>query len=202
MSPASDFEQTLDLVLRARGGNAVALRDLFERCYPRAVRIASLRMGKRLSEFIDYEDIAQEALAKVFRGLDEFEPRSESSFRSWVALCVEREVRDAERQRTSSRRGGGLVRRFSDIANTTMLSAVFGAGGPTPSQVVSAHESEERLEAALLALKPKYRELLIQRYICGQSFADIARELAVDESTVRQGCRRAEAKLKTALGRD
>ena len=135
----------------------------------------------------------------MFKGLDAFEARDESSFRNWVARCVEREIIDTERRRTSVKRGRGEVKRFGDLRASGLLSGAFAAEIPTPSEDFEARESEERLETALLGLKKNYRELLVQRHLCGASYAAIARDLEVDESTVRQACRRAETKLKTAL---
>lgn len=194
-----DRARSLELVELAKSGDTVALADLYERYFPRAVRIAALRMGRRLSTFIDSEDVAQEALTRVFTGLESFEAQSDGSFQNWVALCVERRIRDAERERRAVKRGSGNVRRFGDLRRTPTLSVALAAATPTPSEVVASQESEDRLESALLDLKPRYRELIIQRFLCEKSYAEMARDLDLDESTVREACGRALEKLRSIL---
>jgi len=165
----------------------------------RTIRIVSLRMGKRLAEFAEFEDVAQDALLKVFRDLEKFDVSSEASFRNWVALFVEREIGMLDRKRTAQKRGGGKEKRFGDFALSGTLSGALGGDAPSPSEVVSKKEVEEQMEGAILQLKPHQRELIIQHYVCEMSYAEIARSIGVDESTVRGSCRVAERKLGQLL---
>jgi len=143
--------------------------------------------------------VAQEALLKVFRDLEQFEVASEASFRNWVALIVEREIGMLDRRRTAQKRGGGKVRRFGDFALSGTLSGALGSDPPTPSEVVTKREVEDQMEQAILQLKPHQRELIIQRYVCEMSYAEIARSIGLDESTVRGSCRVAEKRLGALL---
>jgi hypothetical protein len=111
------YEETLVLVGAAQKGDRNALESLFERYLPRVRRTAALRTGRRLNQFVEFDDIAQDALIKVFQGLDRFEQKFEGSFRNWLANCVQCEIADQARRAVAKKRGGGKVRRFGDCAS-------------------------------------------------------------------------------------
>lgn len=191
---------TLDLLNAARGGDRRALEALFARYLPRVRQIVCMRMGRRLASFTEYDDIAQETLLRIFRSLDDFESRSEGSFRHWVACSVERAIADAARRLGASKRGGGAVGRFGDFSSAVSFTSVLAGSEPTPSKVAASHETEEKVEEALLALPAHHREIINLRFFCGLSFAEIAQELKIGaEATARKALHRALQKLREQL---
>jgi RNA polymerase sigma-70 factor (ECF subfamily) len=198
--PESAFETTLQLVEAAKGGSEPALNDLFARYLPRTRRIVAFRMGWRLQQVEEHEDIVQAALLRVFQGLDRFEARSDGAFRHWVAHLVECTLRNAARDAARQKRGGGAVRRWSELADGSLSAVTFAAADPTPSSVIESKELEERLEESLLKLPERYRESIVLRSFCGMSFAEVAEKLGVEkEATARQIYFRAIQKLKEML---
>lgn len=196
------LETTLELLEAARVGDEDALNALFERYLPRTRRIVACRMGWRLKQVEEYDDLVQEAFLRIFQGLDQFEARSEGSFRQWVACCVERAIRDAARRSKRAKRGGDRVRRLADLGNESLSESIFAGDSPTPSLVVGARELEERIEECLLKLPERYRELIVLRSFCEMSYAEIAEALGFDrEGTARQAYSRAVAKLREMLDR-
>src|SRR5262245_12995939 len=89
--------ETILLVRAAQRGDAEALEALFTRYLPRVRQIVALRLGWRLRQLLEVDDIVQEVLLDAFQGLGQFEPRSEGSFRNWLARTVEREIVDTSR---------------------------------------------------------------------------------------------------------
>ncbi len=197
----SSLDTTLRLVRDAQGGDERALDDLFRRYLPRTRRIVACRMGWRLRQLEEHEDIVQATLLRVFQGLDRFEARTEGSFRHWVASCVECTIRNAVRDSRRMKRGGGKVRRWSELANESVSGIMFAAGSPTASAIAQASEAEERIERALLELPDRYREVIVLRDLCGMSYAEVAEAIGAErEATVRQVHVRAVQKLKDLLG--
>lgn len=195
------IEETLRLVEAAQGGDERALNKLFERYLPRTRRIVACRMGWRLTQVEEYEDLVQETLLRVFRGLERFEARSEGSFRRWVAHLVECAIRDAARRATRAKRGGGAVQRWGDLADDTLSSSIFASETPTPSAIASASETEERIERCLQKLPERYRELIVLRSLCGMSYEEIAESMGVDRvATIRMACSRAVQRLAELMG--
>ncbi len=194
------IHDTLRLVESARSGDRGALEGLFERYLPRVRRIVALRLGRRLARFVELEDIAQEVLLRVFRGLERFEARTEGSFRNWIATCVEHAIIDSARRMDARKRGSGDVVRFGDPARDESLLAILVDPGPRPSTIVSERETEERIEDALLELPTHNREIIVLRYLCGMSFAEISQTLEIgSEATARKALHRAVERLRGLL---
>jgi len=194
------FEATLQLVGAAQKGDGKALNELFARYLPRTRRIVACRMGWRLQQLEEHEDLVQATLLRVFQGLERFEARTDGSFRHWVAHLVECTVRNAARDAMRAKRGGGTVKRWSELANEDLSAIAFQADDPTPSSVVRGRELESRIEECLLKLPDRHRELVLLRSFCGMSFGEIAEKLGIEkEGTVRQIYSRAVHKLKEML---
>ena len=199
-----DLRNTVSLVRAAQGGDEPSLEELFTRYLPRVRHIVALRTGKRVRQFVGLDDIVQEVLLKVFRGLDRFEQRTEGSFRNWLAVCVECEIRDQRRRADAKKRGAGKVRRRGYHAQgSTFLSTIFKGKGPTPSQVVRGKELEIKIEEALLNMPKHYREAIILRRLCEMSYEDMAKTMGFGrEETARKAFSRALKKLDEMLEED
>jgi RNA polymerase sigma-70 factor (subfamily 1) len=192
--------RTFELVRAAQAGDRRALEDLFARYLPRVRQIVALRMGRRLRELEDVDDVAQDVLLKAFQGLERFEQRSEGAFRNWLAACVECEIADKARRAGARKRGGGKVRRFADCESGLLISSVFAGREPTPSAVARARELAERIEEALIALPRHHREVVILRNLCEMSYEEIAETMALGSAqTARKAVSRALRKLKESL---
>jgi RNA polymerase sigma-70 factor (ECF subfamily) len=195
-----DFEATIQLVQAAKGGDRASLEKLFARYLPRVRQIVALRLGQRLSQFIEHEDVAQEVLLKVFQGLERFEERSESSFRHWLSRCVECEIVDQSRRAAARKRGGGQVRRFADCGQESFLSSILADSGPSPSAALRAAEVELQLEQAILKLPKHHREVVILRYLCEMPYDELAKQLGLaQEATARKACSRAVERLRELM---
>ncbi|MBI4606901.1 MAG: sigma-70 family RNA polymerase sigma factor [Planctomycetes bacterium] len=198
-----DFGTTLRLVDAAQKGDSRALEDLFTRYLPRVRQIVALRLGRKLRQLLEVEDVVQETLLVVLRGLHRFEARDEGSFRNWLARCVECEIATQARKHGAKKRGAGKALRFGDRDATLLHSSMIAAPGASPSQLARARELSERIEAALLDMPEHSRELIVLRNLCGMSYAEVAAALGfARESSARVAYFRALKKLKEKVGAD
>ena len=196
----SDFDATLRLVRAAQDGDAGALDDLFRRYLPRVRQIVALRVGRRLRQMMDVEDLVQNSLLRVLSSLKDFEARSEARFRNWLATCVEREIVDSLRTETRQKRGGGAVLRFGDCDASVLRSSLFGRGVSTPSAHACAEELAARLEEEILAMPVHERELIILRAVCDMSYEEMGAQLGLTNLDVlRVACSRAFRKLRARI---
>jgi RNA polymerase sigma factor (sigma-70 family) len=195
------------LVREAQQGKRQALEDLFTRYLPRVRQIVALRLGRKMREFTEEEDLVQDAMLRAFQGLDRFEQRTEGSFRNWLARCVEHAIVDRGRRERAGKRGGGNVRRLGDFGSESLHDSVFADPrmGPKTAFLVKegAKEFDSKLERALLGLSPRDRELVVLRHLCKMSYEEVAQELGLESgSTARRACARAVLKLSERLGLD
>jgi RNA polymerase sigma-70 factor (ECF subfamily) len=183
------------LLSRAQGGDRVAIEALFERLLPRVRRIVALRMGCRERELDEREDLVQETLLDVFRGLGRLEYRHDGAFCHWLADLVKNNLRDQVRRRNAAKRD---VRRV--VRSDLLSDSVLGHDSTTPSRIVRGVELEEQIETALLALDERQRRVIELRKLCDLSFEEISHELGLSTpSSARSLFSRAMAALAEKL---
>jgi len=173
------FEETVRLVRATQDGDEAARGVLFSRYLPILRRIVATKMGKRLREIYEIDDIVQEALYEALRRLDSFEVRSEGSFRHWMASLVQNRLRDAARRVSAQKRGGGKERPFASYGTSVFSESRITGEDPTPSQEALGNETEERVEEALLQLRPRYREVYAYRHHYEMSYEEISERMGL-----------------------
>src|SRR5262249_30072960 len=143
-------EQTVELLRRVRGGDRAATEELCARLWPRVRGLAAVRMGRSLVDFVDRDDIVQEAMLAALERIDRFEPRSEGGLVAWLAAIVHSRVADAHRAaNTDKRGGGGVATRRSDLGITTLSRLPVADGATSPSGQLTAGEFDPAIERAL-----------------------------------------------------
>ncbi|MBI4606259.1 MAG: sigma-70 family RNA polymerase sigma factor [Planctomycetes bacterium] len=198
---AGRLEDTVSLVRAAQAGDSRALDALLRRHLPWIRQVVALRMGWRLRQVAEADDLVQDVLLRVLKGLERFEQRSEGGFRNWLARLVEHEVADQARHAGRRKRGAGKALRFSDLGSSVLASSILEGAGPSPSGLASAEDLAERLEEALLEMPAHHRELIILRSLCGMSYEEVAAELGIAQAgAVRVAFMRALKKLKDLAG--
>ena len=85
-----------EMVVAARAGDERALDLLVAQCLPLVYNI----VGRALDGHDDVDDVVQETLLRVVRGLGEL--RDPTAFRSWLVAIAVRQVRDREQARKAS----------------------------------------------------------------------------------------------------
>jgi len=154
------------LVRAAQGGSAEAMEELFRRHWPRAHRAAWLVVHDAAAA----EDVAQEAFLAAVRSLDRFDRRR--PFGPWLHRIVVNRAIDHARARD--------VRREVP-ADAVAEAAASGAGSCGPS---------DEVVAALGALAPEQRAVIVMRHLLGFTPGEIARVLGLPRGTVNSRLRR------------
>ena len=198
-----EFEATAELLQRAQQGEMQATNELFRRYHPRLVHIVAMRLGQRLGSIrAEVEDIVQDALLDAFRGLREFEPRSEGALLYWLAELAMNRYRDRWRREHAQKRAGDSGRELGGHDQQLLSSSILQGGVTTPSERLQGIELEQRLEQCLLALPEIDRQLIVMARLCEMEHAEIAKALGLaTESSSRARLARALVVLSRCLGR-
>jgi RNA polymerase sigma-70 factor (ECF subfamily) len=179
---------SVDLLRDARAGSPEALNALCERSAPRLLAYIRLRMGRTLRARLESRDILQATLLKSIEHLGEFKGTETRSLLAWLATIAEHEIRDrADYQGRQRRDAAREVPIESDVA-------LAAAGRSALSQAILTEEAQQ-LEAALDALTPAHREIILLRKFEERSFAEIGQRLGKSEDA----CRMLLARAMTAL---
>ena len=191
---------TVHLIREALRETPSAKEELFRRYLPRVRQIVSLRMGVRLLELEEIEDVVQNAMLTAWRDLGNFEARSEGSFISWMARIVENTLRAEARYHHAECRHAGRRAPLYKLPSESLSSLMFKDGGPSPSEVAAGYELEDLVRDAFDKLNKADREIIIMSRLCGMSDAEIAREVGLGSaSSARSRRARALARLARLL---
>jgi RNA polymerase sigma-70 factor (ECF subfamily) len=158
----------------ARNGSAVALDELFTAHWPAAHRAAYLIVHDSAAA----EDIAQEAFLAAIRALDRFDRRR--PFGPWLHRIVVNRAIDHARSRAIRREVGAEL--------------VPETAAPPPDARFS-----DATMAALAALPPDHRGVIVMRHLLEYTPGEIARALDLPRGTVNSRLRRGLDELARTL---
>jgi len=188
-----EAEEDRALIARAQAGDRAAFRQLVERHQRRAFAIA---LGLVRDEN-DARELVQDAFLRVYKSLHNFQ--GTSSFFTWLYRIITNLSIDLIRK--PGRQVGDLDEmRFeadeSQEADFPFLSRIDGAD---PGEVVRRREIAGRLQAALDALPPYHRGVIVMREIEGLSYEEMAQAMNVSKGTIMSRLFHARQKLQRAL---
>lgn len=159
-------ETTLELVVRAREGDRMAVEALLQRCLPSLTRWAHGRLPAAARGSLDTGDLVQEAALHALRRLDVFEPRHVGAMQAYLRQSVINRIRDE-------------VRRVTRHPAPVELSPDHAADATSPLEAAIEAESYERYRRALSAINSRSREIVVARVELGWSLAEIAQRFGM-----------------------
>lgn len=169
MSERSDAE----LVLEARAGSAEAVRVLFRRHWAATWKAAYAVLGDRSLA----DDVAQEAFVRTLRALDRVD--AERPLVAWL-------------RRVAVNRAIDELRRRSALVLTDAELPDAPDSGPAPAR-------NGDLVAAVLALPPARRAVVVLHYWLDYTAEEIAEALGIPVGTVGSRLSRSLTELRVAL---
>lgn len=182
-TPANAADQAL--LARVSGGDAVALRTLYDVCAGRAMSIAYRVLASRS----EAEEVVQETFVQVWRQAASYDA-SRGGAMAWIATIVRSRALDRLRARAASERA---VARSEDEADAPATAAA-------PAELAAQRELRAQVMAALAALPVEQRSAIELAYYEGLSHSEIAARLGDPLGTVKTRVRLGLAKLATVLG--
>ena len=87
---------TFELIGKAQGGSAEARNRLFERYYPRVLRVVRVRVGPELRRREDLDAVAQRSFAAALAAFDALDGPDEGRLIHWLSETAEARVRGGE----------------------------------------------------------------------------------------------------------
>jgi RNA polymerase sigma-70 factor (ECF subfamily) len=181
------------LIQAAKSGNQLAFRRLVERHQRRAFAIA---FGMVRDEN-DARDLVQEAFLRVYRGLDRFQ--GDSSFFTWFYRIVTNLAIDFIRRPGRKEADHHDRTDKIDLSEEAEIPFVSRIDGAEPLDTLQRRRLGARLWAALEALPPYHRGVVLMREVEGMSYEEMAQAMNVSKGTIMSRLFHARQKLQRAL---
>jgi RNA polymerase sigma factor (sigma-70 family) len=180
-------EPTIELVVKARGGNREAVEALLQRCLPQLKRWAHGRLPAAARGSLDTGDLVQETVLHVLRRLDTFEPRHVGAMQGYLRMSVINRIRDE-------------VRKIGRQPPPSELPEDLLSDATSPLEAAVQTEAYERYRQALTEMSPRDREMIVARIEAQWSLAEIAQRFGIRTTdAARMAVSRALRKLTDRL---
>jgi RNA polymerase sigma-70 factor (ECF subfamily) len=181
-------EEEESLIARCLKGDVEAFRPLVQRYQRLAFSVALRMLGSRA----DAEDIAQQAFVDAFNALERFDGEGRHhAFSTWLLRIAVNRSKDILKSKRRTEQplehdvGGG--------------EAAFAYDPSTPEANAAGDERRATLEAALLLLPTKYREVLVLKDAEELSYEEIRSILQLPITTLKIRVVRARAMLREII---
>ena len=176
---AADDIDDLELVDRARAGDEVAFRALFERYHRRAFSLASGVVRNR----DDALDVVQEAFIKAHKHIGKFE--GTSSFYTWLYRIVMNlaidHIRRTKRVKNVDFNDAVGHAESDSVGEESLVPRVLDEN---PGRSLARKEMREHIGTALSELSDNHRAVLVMRELEGLSYEEMAQTMGCSKGTI------------------
>lgn len=203
-----DYEKYSDeeLIVRLRDGER-AITDYIMDKYKNLVR------SKAKSMYIlgaDREDLIQEGMIGLFKAVRDYDTGRDASFFTFADLCVSRQmytaVQAAGRQKHAplntyiSLYTSAFENDSVDQGETgELINSVISQSERSPEEVLIDKENVELLERAIEKELSSFEKQVLDLYLTGMKYSQIARVLGRDDKSTDNALQRIKSKLKKAV---
>ncbi|MBQ4258880.1 MAG: RNA polymerase sporulation sigma factor SigH [Lachnospiraceae bacterium] len=190
-----------ELIEKIRIGDSAAMDFICDK-YKVMVR------SKAKSMFIlgaDREDLIQEGMLGLFKAIRDYDMGRDASFYTFAELCINRQMYTAVQ--ASQRKKHIPLNSYISLDNSgddenaqSVLETEFlDKMGMNPEQVILDNERVEYLNQLIAQELSEFEKQVLDLYITGMSYSQIAKVLARDEKSTDNALQRLKAKIKKHL---
>ncbi|MCA8944078.1 MAG: sigma-70 family RNA polymerase sigma factor [Planctomycetes bacterium] len=199
---STESDDTTALLARLADGDEAALETLFSRMRDKLLRMVRYRIDPRLAGRIDPDDVLQEAWIAAVQRIESFHTEDETAVFLWLRKITVQVLVDLHRKHLGAqmRAADQEVRIHAPVGpNSATMSALLVASLTSPSGAAMRAEQGAKLAAALDAMDPVDREIVMLRHFEELGNEEVAAVLDLTRSTASYRYIQALAKLKRAL---
>ncbi len=206
----NDYEtcQDEELILRLRDGEEKITDYIMEK-YKNLVRS---KAGSMYILGADREDLIQEGMIGLFKAIRDYDIGRDASFATFADLCVARQMYTAV-QAAGRKKHAPLNSYVSLYAGNAsdkteeekeLLDSLVSRDEQNPEELLIDRENVERIEKAIESELSSFERQVLDLYLTGMKYTEIARVLGKDDKSTDNALQRCRSKIRKALltGRD
>lgn len=203
---ANKYEGETDEVLveKIKQGDKSAQSCLFERYKD----IVNLKANKFYIIGAEKEDMAQEGLIGLYKAIKSFDPEKQNSFKTFANLCIERQlitaIKSSNRQKNIPLNSSFSLNlsAYDESDDTTVLDILDTKTAEDPLDTITKKEYLQFVENKIDESLSSFEKQVLDRYIQGESYNDIASNLETPIKSVDNAIQRIRKKAVKFLGSD
>ena len=195
---ASKYDEMTDedLVNKIKGGDKSAQNALFERYKD----IVNMKANKFYIIGAEREDMAQEGLIGLYKAIKSFDSTKQNSFKTFANLCIERQlitaIKSSNRQKHIPLNSSFSLNlsAYDEGDNTEVLEVLDTKTAEDPLDTITKKEYFEYVENKIDESLSSFEKQVLNRYIQGESYNDIAERLDTPIKSVDNAIQRIRKK--------
>ncbi len=190
------------LVDKIKQGDKSAQTCLFERYKD----IVNLKANKFYIIGAEKEDMAQEGLIGLYKAIKAFDPEKQNSFKTFANLCIERQlitaIKSSNRQKNIPLNSSFSLNlsAYDESDDTTVLDVLDTKTAEDPLDTITKKEYLQFVENKIDESLSSFEKQVLDRYIQGESYNDIASNLETPIKSVDNAIQRIRKKAVKFLG--
>ena len=201
----NDYETSKDeeLILRIRDGEEKITDYIMEK-YKHLVRS---KAGSMYILGADREDLIQEGMIGLFKAIRDYDIGRDASFATFADLCVARQMYTAV-QAAGRKKHAPLNSYVSLYAGNgsdkteeekELLDSLVSRDEQNPEELLIDRENVERIEKAIESELSSFERQVLDLYLTGMKYTEIARVLGKDDKSTDNALQRCRSKIRKAL---
>ena len=193
-----------EMISLFRDGDQEAMERLLE-------KYKGMVLGKAKSMYIlggDSEDLIQEGMLGLFMAVRDFDSGRDASFRTFAQLCVTRQLYTAVKASARKKHlplnsavslSSPLREENGDERDEELLDFLEADPSSNPEAFLIGQEETERLEEMIEKELSPLEKQVLELYLTGMGYVEIAHVLNRDEKSTDNALQRIRAKTRACL---
>lgn len=150
----------------------------------------------------DRDDITQEGMIGLFKAIRDYKEDNEASFSTFAHMCIKRQILSAIK--TATRKKHLPLNTYISLNNTTyddeqettLLNVIIDKEKLSPEDIIIDKEAHEAILDSIKAILSEYETTVLEKYLKGMSYTDIAAELGKTEKSIDNALQRIKKKIE------
>ena len=193
-----------EMISLFRDGDQEAMERLLE-------KYKGMVLGKAKSMYIlggDSKDLIQEGMLGLFKAVRDFDSGRDASFRTFAQLCVTRQLYTAVKASARKKHlplnsavslSSPLREENGDERDEELLDFLEADPSSNPEEYLIGQEETERLEEMIEKELSPLEKQVLDLYLTGMGYVEIAHVLNRDEKSTDNALQRIRAKTRACL---
>ena len=190
-----------DIIQTIKDGNKDALEFLINKYK----ELVNMKVGKYFMIGSEKEDIVQEGLIGLYKAIKCYSPDKQNSFKTFANMCIERQlitaIKSSNRQKHMPLNSYLSLNAsaYENDEETSLLDTYNSHQIEDPLETITKQEYYKSVETAIDKSLSGFEKQVLNRYIKGESYVQIAEKLDTPVKSIDNAIQRIRKKATNSL---